>query len=82
MGVNNSYSFNLDVYSSPRFSIKLQTLYEVGINNQISIKLPVVEEFLPIAVSNLNMPSFAIFKQPFSFIIKPKTKGDIGDFSI
>ena len=82
MGVNNSYSFNLDVYDSPRFSSKLQPLYEVVISNELTIKLPVIEEFLPLDIINANMPSFATFKQPFSYTIYPKTKQDIGDFVI
>jgi hypothetical protein len=65
MGLNNSYNFNIEIYDSPRFSNKKQLAYEVSIGSELTINLPVVEEYLPITVSNANMPAFAIFKPPF-----------------
>ena len=71
MGMNNTYQFNLDVYSVPRFSNKILPFYEVGIGNSKMITLPVIEEFNPINVINSTMPSFVTFI-PFNYTINPK----------
>lgn len=60
MGVNSSFSFNLDVYDKPRL-LKDEIVYEVEIGNMKVFRLPIVEEFGPIIVKHENLPSFAKF---------------------
>ncbi len=49
MGVNSSFSFNLDVYDRPRL-LNEKIVYEVEIGNKKIFRLPVIEEFGPISV--------------------------------
>jgi hypothetical protein len=63
MGVNNSFTFNLDVYDKPRL-LKDQIVFEVEIGNMKVFNLPIVEEFGPITVTHENLPSFAKFTYP------------------
>jgi hypothetical protein len=58
MGVNSSFSFNLDVYDKPRL-LNEKIVYEVEIGNMKVFKLPVVEEFGPLTMIQQNLPSFA-----------------------
>lgn len=63
MGVNSSFSFNLDVYDRPRL-LNEKIVYEVEIGNLKTFRLPINEEFGPISVFHLNLPSFAKFRYP------------------
>jgi hypothetical protein len=63
MGLNSSFSFNLDVYDKPRL-LKDDIVYEVDAGNMKVFRLPIVEEFGPIIVKHDNLPSFAKFIYP------------------
>jgi hypothetical protein len=81
MGMNSSFVFNLDVYDEPRFSSKLQTVYEMGVGSKMIISLPVIPEFHPISVINNNVPEFAKLKY-LNYSVNPKSVTHIGDFLV
>ena len=80
MGVNSSFSFNLDVYDKPRL-LNEKIVYEVEIGNMKVFKLPVVEEFGPITMIQQNLPPFAKFAYP-EYKIYPNNRQCIGTYVI
>lgn len=70
MGVNASYTFNLNIYNPPRFQTKLSNTYEVNIMNKIELRLHLIEEFHPITIVHKDLPSFVTFRDR-NYTVRP-----------
>jgi hypothetical protein len=80
-GLNKPYPFTLVVYDYPRFSSTVKTQV-IKMNSEITLDLPIIEEFTPITVIfSTTLPAFINFAYP-TFTFSPAKKNDEGEFLI